>query len=184
MHKTGRLTTIAVAAIVGACSPSPKAQAPVPAPVVNTAAISATIQAGEASWGKEVDARDGEALGAHYAPDVVYMLLDAPPLRSREALSAAMKNAPPNKDISIIFVPKTVDVAASGDLAVSIGRFEYHHLPSAQVVLSGTYLASYRKQPDGAWLVTALSSTRDAPPDQGASKTATTTKSADSKKAR
>jgi len=170
MMRTGALMPIAAAAILVAGSPSPKAEAP--APVVDTSAIVATIQAGEAGWGKAYEARDAEAVGAHYAPDAVFMPLDAPPFRGREALIAAMKKAPADKDYTMVFIPEKVDVAASGDLAVSIGSFEQHRSLPATVVKTGTYLASYRKQPDGAWLVTALSSTLDAPLGKGVSRMA------------
>jgi uncharacterized protein (TIGR02246 family) len=179
----GLTTTIAAAAILIGCSPPPKTEAPAPAPVVNTAGIVATIQAGEARWGKEYEARDAEAVGAHYAPDAVFMPLDAPPFRGRDALIAAMKKAPADKDYTMVFVPESVDVAARGDLAVSIGSFEQHRSLPAKVVKTGTYLVSYRKQPDGAWLVTALCSTLDAPLGKGVSKMTPAAKSADSKDA-
>jgi uncharacterized protein (TIGR02246 family) len=184
MTGNGGLTaTIAAAAILAACSPPPKAEAPpAAAPAVDTAAIAATIRAGEAKWGTEYEARDAEAVSAHYAPDAVFMPLDAPPFRGREALIAAMKKAPADKDYTMVFVPESVDVAASGDLAVSIGSFEQHRSLPTKVVKTGTYLAAYRKQPDGAWLVTALSSTLDAPLGKRVSKMAAADKPADSKK--
>jgi ketosteroid isomerase-like protein len=184
MRNGGQTTTIAVAAILAACSPPPKTEAPVVALAVDTAAIAATIRAGEAKWGAEYEARDAEAVGAHYALDAVFMPLDAPPFRGREALIAAMKTAPADKDYTMVFAPESVDVAASGDLAVSIGSFEQHRSIPTKVVKTGTYLVSYRKQPDGAWLVTALSSTLDAPLGKGVSKMAAAAKPADSKEAR
>jgi ketosteroid isomerase-like protein len=171
MVRIGGLSTIiTVAAISAACSPPPKVEAPTTAPTVDTAAVAATIQGGEARWGKEYETRDADAVGARYAPDAVFMPLDAPPFRGRAALIAAIKRAPADKDYTMVFVPESVDVAASGDLAVSIGSFEQHRSLPAKVVKTGTYLASYRKQPDGAWLVTALSSTLDAPLGKGVSK--------------
>lgn len=182
--RNGGLTTISLAAVMAACSPPPKVEAPASAPasVVDTSAIVATIQSGEARWGKEYEARDAQAVGAHYAPDAVFMPLDAPPFRGREALIAAMKKAPEDKDYTMVFVPESVDVAASGDLAVSIGSFEQHRSLPAKVVKTGTYLVSYRRQPDGAWLVTALSSTLDAPLGKGVSKMAAEAKPAEPNK--
>jgi ketosteroid isomerase-like protein len=162
--------TIAATALLAACSPSPKAEAPTAAPAVNIAAIALSIRAAEEKWGKEYEARDAEAVGAHYAADAVFMPLDAPPLRGREALIAALKRAPEDKDYTMVFVPEKVDVAASGDLAVSIGSFEQHRSLPSKVVKTGTYLVSYRKQSDGTWLVTALSSTLDAPLCKGETK--------------
>src|ERR1700677_4108724 len=103
----GLTTTIAVAGILLGCAPPPKTEAPAltPTPGVDTAAIVATIQAGEASWGKEYDAPDANAVGARYSPDAVFMPLDAPPFRGREALIAAMKKAPPDNDYTMVFVP-------------------------------------------------------------------------------
>jgi ketosteroid isomerase-like protein len=98
------------------------------------------------------------------------MPLESPPLRGREALIAAIKRAPEDKDYTMVFIPEKVDVAASGDLAVSIGSFEQHRSLPVKMVKTGTYLVSYRKQPDGAWLVTALCSTLDAPLGKGVSK--------------
>jgi uncharacterized protein (TIGR02246 family) len=181
--RIGALATTIAAAILAACSPPPTAKAPAAAPAVDTAAVAAAIQRGEARWGREYEARDAEAVGAHYAPDAVFMPLDAPPFRGREALIAAMKKAPADKDYTMVFVPERVDVAASGDLAVSIGSFEQHRSLPAKVVKTGTYLASYRRQPDGAWLVTALSSTLDAPLGKGVSRMAAPGETADSKKA-
>jgi ketosteroid isomerase-like protein len=178
----GKTTTIAVAAILAGCAAQPKTEAPAAAPAVDTAAIAATIRAGEVKWGAEYEARDAEAVGAHYAPDAVFMPLDAPPLHGREALIAALKKAPADNGYTMVFAPENVDVAASGDLAVSIGSFEQHRSLPTKVVKTGTYLASYRRQPDGAWLVTALSSTLDAPLGKGVSKIAAAAEPADSKK--
>ena len=182
MMRNGGLTTTIATGILAACSPPPKAAAPSAAPVVDTAAVAAVIQGGEARWGKEYEARDAEAVGAHYAPDAVFMPLEAPPFRGREALIAAMKKAPVDKDYTMVFLPESVDVAASGDLAVSIGSFEQHRSLPVKVVKTGTYLASYRKQSNGAWLVTALCSTLDAPLGMGVSKMAAAAKPADFQK--
>lgn len=163
--------TIAAATLLAACSPPPKANEPTTtAPPANVAAITSSIRAGEGKWGAEYEARDAEAVGSHYAPDAIFMPLESPPLRGREALIAAIKRAPEDKDYTMVFIPEKVDVAASGDLAVSIGSFEQHRSLPVKMVKTGTYLVSYRKQPDGAWLVTALCSTLDAPLGKGVSK--------------
>src|SRR5580692_7718876 len=134
MMRNGGLTTTIATGILAACSPPPKGVAPTATLAVDTATVASVIQRGEARWGKEYEARDAEAVGAHYTPDAVFMPLDAPPFRGREALIAAMKKAPVDKDYTMVFVPERVDVAASGDLAVSIGSFEQHRSLPVKVV--------------------------------------------------
>ena len=165
--RIGALATMIAAAILAAGSPPPTAMAPAAPPAVDTGAVAAAIQRGEARWGRENEARYAEAAGAHYALDAVFMPLHAPPFRGREAQIAAMKKAPADKNYTMVFIAERVEVAASGDLAVSIDSSEQDRSLPAKVFKTGNYLASYLKQPDGAWLVTARSSRLDAPLGKG-----------------
>jgi ketosteroid isomerase-like protein len=162
---------LAAASLVSALSLMAGLRATAAAPV-DTAAIVKVIQSGEMKWGPEWEARNAEAIGSHFTVDGVFMPLDAPPLLGRAAIVAAMGKQPVDKDYTMVFLPESVDVAASGDLAISMGSFEQHRSIPMKVVKTGHYLMSYRKQPDGAWLVTAHSSTLDAPLGKGVSKLA------------
>ena len=62
--------------------------------------------------------------------------------------------------------PVRIDVAASGDLAYSVGtwRLEGKNPAGEEVVQTGKYMTAWRKQKDGSWKVVADTGTSDGPP--------------------
>jgi uncharacterized protein (TIGR02246 family) len=71
-------------------------------------------------------------------------------------------------DATITWEPHTVEVAASGDLAYTLGDFEVRSTgPDGQSHKStGTYVSIWRKQPDGAWQVVVDGGTPPQPADR------------------
>jgi ketosteroid isomerase-like protein len=119
-------------------------------------AIKDAISADEKKWSDEFQAKpmNVDALVAHYAPDAYFI---APGIKStsgsadiRKAYEEGVKD--PNFNIS--FSPDKIDVAASGDLAYSRGRFtEKYTDPATKQVKSdeGSFITVYKKQDDGSW---------------------------------
>ena len=123
---------------------------------VDTAAISDAIKADEKKWSDAFQAkpRNLEDLVSHYASDAFFIAPGVGPTSGigdiRKAYEAGLKD--PNFNIS--FAADKVDVAASGDLATSHGRFtETYTDPATKKAKSesGTFLTVYRKQSDGSW---------------------------------
>ena len=119
-------------------------------------AIKDAISADEKKWSDEFQAKpmNVDALVAHYAPDAYFI---APGVKStsgsadiRKAYEEGLKD--PNFNIS--FSPDKIEVAASGDIAYSRGRFtEKYTDPGTKQIASasGSFITVYKKQDDGSW---------------------------------
>jgi len=152
-------TSIALAgaaALMLTLSGCQKAQAPAGAAKADTAAIGEAIKADEKAWSDQFQdkARTVDTLTSHYASDAFFLAPGIGPTTGiadiRKAYEAGLKD--PNFNIS--FASDKVDVAESGDLATSHGRFtETYTDPATKKAKSdsGTFLTVYRKQSDGSW---------------------------------
>jgi ketosteroid isomerase-like protein len=89
---------------------------------------------------------------AHFAaPDAAFFDVDPREHRGPEAVRLRMADFPPNAKLT--WAPLQVDVAASGDLGYTWGRYEFRS-PGAdgpERVGGGFYLTIWKRQPDGSW---------------------------------
>jgi uncharacterized protein (TIGR02246 family) len=137
----------APAAPVTVANPPPKA-----AP--DTAADAAAIKAQEVQWAADWKAKDAGKLAAHYDPAATVMQPGAPAATGATAIAAMLAEAVKDPAIAVDFTADTVQVAPSGDLAFSRGKFTQTatdpktHKPAT---IHGVYLTVYRKGADGAW---------------------------------
>jgi len=101
---------------------------------------------------------------AHFAaPDAAFFDVDPRAHRGPEAVRLRMADFPPNAQLT--WAPLQVDVAASGDLGYTWGRYEFRS-PGAdgpERVSGGFYLTIWKRQPDGSWKFAIDTGTPDRP---------------------
>jgi uncharacterized protein (TIGR02246 family) len=123
-------------------------------PAFNAARAVDTIRAGEVQWNADYKAGDAGKVVTHFAPDATVMLPGQAPIQGLEAIRAGVGKAMDDPAFSLTFNSDKVDVAASGDLAVSRGDFTLKSTDAATkapVTLTGSFVTVYKPQPDGSW---------------------------------
>ncbi len=123
-------------------------------PVFNAARAVDAIRAGEVEWNADYKSGDPGKVVTHFAPDAIVMLPGQTPLSGLEAIRAGIAKAMDDPAFSLTFNSDKVDVAASGDLAVSRGGFTLKGTdPTSKAVTAtaGSFVTVYKPQPDGSW---------------------------------
>lgn len=81
--------------------------------------------------------------------------------RGREAVGESWRPLLETPGNSMTWKPTSADIAASGDLGYTIGRWEF---TGAEGSARGSYVTIWRRQPDGSWKVVVDIGDVDAPP--------------------
>lgn len=121
----------------------------------------------EAQWNKDYAARDGDKIESYYAADAVLMAPGEPAMNGREAIHAGIKEMLSDQALTLQFQPTRVDVAKSGDLAYTWGKYQMTMTdPATKKTMNdhGGYVTTYRKQEDGRWKAVADIATSEVPP--------------------
>jgi uncharacterized protein (TIGR02246 family) len=127
------------------------------------------IQDKEAQWNQDYAAKDNDKIVAHYADDAVLMVPGTPSSSGREAIRAALKEMVSDPALSLRFLANKVEVAKSGDVAYTQGIYTLNVTdPRTKQIIHdhGSYVTTYRKQPDGTWKAVADIATSDVPPPE------------------
>ena len=133
----------------------------------DTDKIADTIKLQDVQWSKDYAAKDVNKIEGHYARDGVLAgpgFIATTDVARRQILSALMSD--PN--YAQTFSPDRVDVAKSGDLAVSRGHFSITMTDTATSTVQqipGSYLTVYKKDSDGSWKAIARFLTRGPLPN-------------------
>jgi uncharacterized protein (TIGR02246 family) len=125
------------------------------------------IQDNEAQWNQEYAAKDNDKIVAHYADDAILMVPGTPSTSGKEAIRAALKEMVADPALSLQFHATKVEVAKSGDVAYTQGTYTMTLTdPKTKQVINdhGSYVTTYRKQPDGTWKAVADIATSEVPP--------------------
>lgn len=146
---------IVVAALMGvslaACTK------PTPAtPAVDTGKIVAAIKADAAELVTNFNTHDAVKSVAHDAPDMVGMFHGAANVVGPAADLALTKQQVADPSAKITTSNETVDVAASGEMAVYRASYVYNFTnPKTKKPATehGNWLIGYRQQPDGGWKI-------------------------------
>jgi uncharacterized protein (TIGR02246 family) len=122
----------------------------------NTGAIKDSISAQEKQWNDQFQAKpmNVDALVAHYAPDAYFVAPGLKPASGSDAVRKAYVEGLKDPNFGISFAADKIDVAASGDMAYSRGRFtETYTDPKTKKAASasGSFITVYKKQSDGSW---------------------------------
>ncbi len=148
----GAALGLIMAASLGACNKSETAK-----PAADTAKIADAVKADATQRIADVNAHDAAKVASHDAADAVAMFHGRPNAVGPAAIEASFKQAlATSPDLHVTMTDPTVDVAASGDLAVihstTVGAFTD---PKTKKTVSTTSnsLAGYKPQADGSWKI-------------------------------
>jgi ketosteroid isomerase-like protein len=124
---------------------------------VDTAKIVDSIKTDEVHWNADYRAGDAAKIVAHYAPHATLMMPGATPAQGPDAIGAVVGKMMAAPGFALSFASDKVDVAASGDLAVTRGHYKLTTndaktgAPSDE---TGVYVTVYKPRPDGTWKAT------------------------------
>jgi ketosteroid isomerase-like protein len=147
-----------------ACNPAAPAK-----PAVDTGKIADAVKADADQLIGAYNAHDATKAASHVTSDFVGMFHGVPNTVGSDASNAAAKQTFATiPDLHVTLSDETVDVAASGDLAVYHSTFVTtltDPKTKKPVTDHGNYLAGYKAQPDGSWKQTwsVVSDTGPAP---------------------
>jgi uncharacterized protein (TIGR02246 family) len=132
------------------------------------------IQNDDLQWNRDFAAQDADKLASHYADDAVLMVPGMPAVSGKDAIHTALKQMASDPALSLKFQASRVDVAKSGDLAYTQGSYTMTVTdPQTKQIINdhGSYVTTYRKQPDGTWKAVADIATSEVPPPSSAPST-------------
>jgi uncharacterized protein (TIGR02246 family) len=112
------------------------------------------IQDTETQWNQDYAAKDASKIIAHYADDAVLMAPGMPSDHGITAVSATIKQMVADPALALKFQSSKIEVAKSGDIGYTQGIYTMTATDpvSKQVIHDhGSYVTTYRKQPDGTW---------------------------------
>jgi uncharacterized protein (TIGR02246 family) len=125
------------------------------------------IQDSEAQWNQDYAAKDNDKIVAHYADDAILMVSGTPSSSGKDAIRTALEEMVADPALSLKFRATKVEVAKSGDVAYTQGTYIMTVTdPKTKQVINdhGSYVTTYRKQPDGTWKAVADIATSEVPP--------------------
>ena len=125
------------------------------------------IQADETQWNQDWAAKDQDKIVAHYADDAILIVPGSPSTSGKEAIRAGLKQMVADPAVSLKFQPTKVEVAKSGDIAYTQGTYTLTLTdPQTKQLINdhGSYVTTYRKQPDGTWKAVVDIATSEVPP--------------------
>ena len=111
--------------------------------------------------------KDTAKIIAHYADDAILIVPGSSPTSGKDAIRTALKQMTADPAMSLKFHATKVDVAKSGDLAYTQGTYTLTVTdPQTKQIINdhGSYVTTYRKQPDGTWKAVADIATSEVPP--------------------
>jgi uncharacterized protein (TIGR02246 family) len=133
----------------------------------NTDADIAAIRAVEAQWNKDWAAHDLDKISSYMADDAVLMVPFAPAVTGKAAIRESNKPMVADPVTALKFTATRVEVAKSGDVAWTQGSYTLTLTdPQTKQVINdhGSYVTTYRKEPDGSWKAIADIATSEVPP--------------------
>lgn len=134
------------------------------------------IQDTETQWNQDYASRDVDRIMNHYADDAVMIVPGTPVSNGKAAIREGVKPMAADPAMVLKFASTRVEVAKSADLAWSQGTYTLTFTdPQSQQVINdhGSYVTTYRKEPDGSWKAVADIVTSEVPPPASAPAPAT-----------
>jgi ketosteroid isomerase-like protein len=147
----GAAMAVLAAASLGACN-KPAAST---APAVDTGKIADAVKADADQGVADFNAHDADKSASHDAADYVFMFHGAPnTVGAATDLANTKKMFAADSTQHLTLANETVDVAASGDMAVFHSTYVFTGAdPKTKQPMTdnGNFLAGYKPQPDGSW---------------------------------
>jgi len=172
-HLAGAVLT-GFLAVTLACAPAADDAEPAAGDVVSTEADTeadmATIDAMRGAFAEAVSAGDVDGMMIGYAEDAVQMPPNEPTLTGKEAIRArSQANA---EQLEMALENPAAEIVVKGDWAILRGTYVFSGMPKADgepIQDNGKYMVTWRRQPDGSWLVAHEIWNSDNPPPEGGS---------------
>jgi len=163
-HLVGAAIAVLMAASLGAC------QKPEPAkPAVDTGKIADAVKADAAQRVADVNAHDPAKYASHFASDAIAMRSDRANAVGAAAIQADFaKTMAATPDLHVVLSDPTVEVAASGDLAVFRATSAANMtdpITHKSVTVTRNTIAEYKPQADGSWKIVWSVLSDATPPD-------------------
>lgn len=133
----------------------------------DSAQIEAQLEEAEKKWNAAYYKRDAEAIAAMYADDAGLANPDADLVTGKEAITKAAQAMVGDPNFRLEFRSDRVQVAESGDLAYTRGRYTLTMTDPTRkgpYTTTGNYLTVWQKQADGSWKAVEDFVTTGAPP--------------------
>jgi ketosteroid isomerase-like protein len=108
-----------------------------------------------------------EKLVAHYADNAVLMAPGMASVSGRDDIRKSLKSMIEDYGLSLKFQAARVEVSSAGDMGFTQGTYQMTMTdPASKQVIHdhGSYVTTYRKQPDGSWKAVADIATSEVPP--------------------
>lgn len=124
------------------------------APKTDTGPIEKQLQVNEARWNRAYAARDAAALAGMYADDAVLANPGEELVKGKEAIREATGAFAGDPNLKVAFRANRIQVARSGDLAYTRGRYTMtmtNRATNRPETSTGHYLTVWQKQADGSW---------------------------------
>jgi uncharacterized protein (TIGR02246 family) len=121
---------------------------------VDRAAIAAALKTSEQEMAGSLKAKDAEAWASHYAADATMMIPFEAAVSGRDRIKADIVRFLADPNFSLTFESDSTQVAASGDMAYTRGRFtatQTDPKTKQKVGMSGNYATIFRKQANNEW---------------------------------
>jgi uncharacterized protein (TIGR02246 family) len=146
--------------LLAACGGVPTATAP-----DTRATDEAAIRAADTAWAKASESHQVDAVLAAYEDNAISFGANSKPSKGKEAIRRAITEAYSTPGFSMTWTPIQVDVARSGEIGYSRGRYQMFMkgAKGEDIADQGTYLAIWRRQPDGTWRVAEDIATSEVP---------------------
>ena len=142
---------------LGACNKSEARFA-----AVNFGKMKQNVQETEKGMANALRAKDAAKLTTFYAPDAVLAVPGRPAAKGIDAIARVNSADLDDPNFKFEFTNQQTDVADSGDLAFTQGRYNATWTDpktNKPTTGTGTYLTVFRKQEDGSWKAIADVST-------------------------
>lgn len=139
---------------------------PAAAPVADLrTGAEAAIRDADSAWAKASEQHQIEAIVATYQDNAISFGANSKPTKGKDAIRRALAEAHNTPGFSLTWTPIQVEVARSGDIGYSRGHYQMlmKGEKGEDIADQGTYLAIWRKQSDGRWLVAEDIATSEVP---------------------
>ena len=133
----------------------------------DSAQAEAQLREAETKWNHAYAKRDAGALAGMYADDAALANPDSDLVSGKAAIAEATKGFASDPNLSVEFRSDRVQVARSGDLAYTRGRYTMTMTDpktKGPFTSKGNYLTVWQKQADGSWKAVEDFVTTGAPP--------------------
>jgi uncharacterized protein (TIGR02246 family) len=125
------------------------------------------IKATEQQWNKDFQAKNVDALLAHYSDDATLMAPGMTHATGKAGIRSALKEMVSDRAFSLHFQARRTEVARGGDIGFTEGSYMMTLTDPATkkpIHDNGSYVTVYRKQADGSWKAISDIATSEVPP--------------------